>query len=519
MLFSMAATAQERVVVCPLNWMVDDTMTVVVKRAVAEARGAQALIFEIDTPGGRIDSAMDITNTILHAPCPTVAYVKGMGAISAGALISYSCKSIVMAPGTAIGASAPVGSGGGEMPRDVDEKTKSFLRARYRALGEENGHDPTLGEAMVDAGIEVRGHKDADGRYVFVKGKESVPAHPNTPEPARPSAPANPEDIVEEQATKLIHEVTGQRDQPVPEIAPHVEDTPPTFSADGSELVSASGKLLTLTTNEALKYGLISVRADRIDDVIGWLGHPQAARIYVQATPPERFFSWLTSPMIAGILLMIGIACIYIEIKTPGVVLPGVIGVICLLVFVASHALVGVAGWIDLALVVIGLGLVFAELFFIPSFGSVGIIGGVCLILGLYMSLTRVPIPQYAWDYQRLTEAAQTAMVTIVLLTAFIAATWKFLPRTPLYGRLVLEHAEQRDQGYVVQRSAETRDEVGLEGVARSKLRPAGCGRFNGVNYDVVTRGEFIEPGTPIRIIAVDGNRHVVEARKETTNA
>ena len=220
------------VVVCALDWPVDDAMPVVVARAVREAQGAAALVFLIDTPGGRVDCAIDINERIMSAKCPTIAYVKGMGAISAGALISYSCKHIIMAPGTNIGASAPVMMGMQQLPAEVDEKTKSFLRSRYRALGEENGHDPVLGEAMVDARIEVHGRKDAQGKYVFVKYVRE-----QAEEAPRPAAKTNdgmdPAERALSGAAEKVIEALGAPGQGVPAPAREENAPAPTENAAG----------------------------------------------------------------------------------------------------------------------------------------------------------------------------------------------------------------------------------------------------------------------------------------------
>ncbi len=504
-----------KVVVCPLDWMVDDAMVVVVKRAVREAKGAAALVFEIDTPGGRVDSAIDITNTIMGASCPTIAHVKGMGAISAGALISYSCKNIVMAPGTNIGASAPIMMGMEQVPQDVDEKTKSFLRSRYRALGEENGHDPLLGEAMVDDRIEIHGRKDEAGRYSFIKiNKVEAPQPSATPDqtPGLPISLDPMEEAIKNAAEKVAKELIGAK--PLPKNLPLADDdtSEPRLLPDGSEMVCAAGELLTLTTNEALRYGLIPLKATTLDEALAHFGYEKAPRENIERTWSEKLFSWLTSPLISGLLLMIGVAGIYIEFKTPGFGAPGIIGITCLALLLGSYLMIGLADWIDLLLVLAGLILLVVEIFFIPSFGAAGVAGGVCLILGLYLSLTRVPIPQYAWDYDRLADAGQTMAVGVSLFAVFVLATWKLFPKTPFYHWVVLTTTQQPDQGYIVQTAEQQTSAVGLKGVAATMLRPAGRGRFGDTTFDIVTRGEFIEPGTPVEIIEADGNRYVVKA-------
>ena len=169
--FTQTVDAQEEdfVVVCPIDGDILDGIAVVVKRAVTEeAQGAKAILFIIDTYGGRVDSAIDIANTILEAPAPTIAFITGRGAISAGALISYACDYIVMAPGANIGASTPIVPGM-EMTEEMNEKSMSFLRAKYRALGEENGHNPLIGEAMVDPSIELYAVDEPDGTFRIYK--------------------------------------------------------------------------------------------------------------------------------------------------------------------------------------------------------------------------------------------------------------------------------------------------------------------------------------------------------------
>lgn len=523
----MAASYAEEsvpfVVVCPLNWMVDDAMTVVVERAVRTAKGAEALIFIVDTPGGRVDSAIDISNAILGATCPTIAYIEGMGAISAGALISYSCKEIHMAPGTNIGASAPIiigmDGGGG----DVDEKTKSFLRSRYRALGQENGHDPLLGEAMVDQRVELRGYQGPDGAYVFTRTihEDTAAAPPTTTPPSTPP----PQDIealgreLAERAQQAVREMVRGQGAGTPETdleaeengAPDLAAIPP----DAMEIVSAAGELLTLTSNEALRYGLIDSKPESLDELLSSKGLSAARAVWITPNWSERLFSWLASPMISGLLLMIGLAALYLEIRTPGFGAAGIVGIICLGIFLGAYLIIGIANWADVLLVVIGIALLLVEVLLIPGFGFVGVIGGICIMLGLYLSLTRVPIPQYSWDFERLGDAGQTVATASGLFLLFCVATWKIFPKTPVYRQLVLSHAQQSQAGYTVQTEADAKHAIGLCGESVTMLRPAGRARIEGKLYDVVTRGEFIEAGCPVQIIEVQGNRYVVTATKK----
>ncbi len=515
------------VVVCPVEEMVDDGLVVIVQRAINEAEGAAALIFVVDTPGGKVDSAIEISNAILTAPCPTIAYVTGMGAISAGALISYSCDHIIMSSATNIGASTPIVMGGAQPSAEFNEKTNSFLRSRYRALGEENGHDPSLGEAMVDADIELRGYLQADGKYFIYRVREEDEGLSKSERATRDMVKAvrdafeseinkSVEDLLKEKADQVVREALKKK--PAQLVPPELESTMeegPTVLEDGSELVSARGELLTLTSSEALRYGLIPVKADTVDEVMQYYGYGGLRKVMIIPTWAEHLFRFLTSPMISGLLLLLGIGGLYIEIRTPGFGIPGMLGAMCLALFFGSYLVIGLADWLDIFLVLIGMLLILLEIFVIPGFGLAGVSGMICLVVGFYLSLTRVTIPQYSWDFQRLQDAGQTVFFATLMFMGFAILSWRIFPRTPLARRLVLSDAQDASQGYVVQSSSMASTAIGLEGIATSMLRPAGRGRFGTTTYDVVTRGEFIEKGRPIRIIEAGGNRYVVEERHE----
>jgi membrane-bound serine protease (ClpP class) len=530
------APGEPFVVICPIEGEIDDGVAVVVERAVAEAEGAEAIVFLIDTPGGRVDSAIDITSSIMGAPCKTIAYVQGMGAISAGALISYSCDSIIMAPGTNIGASTPIMMGA-EASEAVNEKSMSFVRAKYRALGEEKGHNPLIGEGMVDNEIELYGEPVEGGGYRVYKVREGKIVDAFTSSAFTPPGEEKSLEAMERAPKGLdrMHAQVDPENVPAPlkeffgipmekeEDLPEAEEDPEPFTKDvpsdvpeSAELISAAGKLVTLTSSEARDFGLVPVLANSLDEVASYEGWPQVQRYKVLPNFTESLFAWLTSPLISGLLLMCGVGGLYLEVRTPGFGLPGIIGLFCLAILFGSNLVLGLAEWWDLAFITLGIILLMIELFYIPGFGVIGLGGIISLCVGLYLSFTRVPIPEYTWDYQRLSDAGQTMTVATVLLSIFVVVTWRYLPRTPMARWLVLADSQTEDAGYIVQ-TTEDESAVGLRGQASSYLRPAGRGRFEGKTYDVVTRGEFLDAGTPIEIIRVEGNRYVVTELKESS--
>lgn len=143
------------VFVVPIEGLIDNALARYIDRAIvdAEAAGAAAVIFHIDTFGGLVDAADHIRKALLNAPMPTIAFID-RNAASAGALISYAAHRIVMVPGASIGAATVVEGTGGEAAPD---KYQSYMRGLMRATAEARGRNPRIAEAMVDENLEVEG--------------------------------------------------------------------------------------------------------------------------------------------------------------------------------------------------------------------------------------------------------------------------------------------------------------------------------------------------------------------------
>ncbi len=527
----LPASAQEPLpegdfaIVCHIEDEINDGIAVVVERAVREAENAKLLIFVIDTPGGRVDSAINITQSILKASCPTAAYIKGMGAMSAGAIISYACDHIIMAPATQIGASAPVMMGA-EPSEVMNQKSVSFVRAIYRSLAEEKGHNALIGEAMVDGDLEIYAvRNDDDTVTVFlVEDGETVEEsgsaiHPEMGELVDQVFDSS-EGAEDSPIKKVLEKFMGGTQKPGADdldeeaVAPKKRGRPADLP-EGAVRISARGELLTLTTQESVRWGLAMSSQKSIEDTMEFLDFGEMAIVTIEPTWAEALFAFLTNPMISGLLVMCAMGGIYLEVRTPGFGLPGIIGVTCLAIFFGAHYVIGLADWLDLTLVLLGLLLIVIELFALPGFGLAGLAGVLSLLTGLYLSLTRVAIPQFDWDFDRLGNAGQTITVASLLFIALNMLLWKLFPKTPLFKWLILEEAQTVEAGYTVQTTAQEQSAVGLTGVTTSMLRPSGRGRFGAKTYDIVTRGEFLEAGAPVRIIQAEGNRHVVTALEE----
>ncbi|UZX14510.1 ATP-dependent Clp protease proteolytic subunit [Thermus sp. PS18] len=141
----------------PIQGEIDPALAVFVEQALtrAEREGASGVVLLIDTPGGRVDAAIRISDRILQTPLPTLAVVQN--AFSAGALIALSCRQIAMLPGSEIGAALPVVALPLQQPQAADQKIISALKGKFRAVAEARGRPVELAEAMVDPQVEIPG--------------------------------------------------------------------------------------------------------------------------------------------------------------------------------------------------------------------------------------------------------------------------------------------------------------------------------------------------------------------------
>ena len=268
--------------------------------------------------------------------------------------------------------------------------------------------------------------------------------------------------------------------------------------------VIEKGKLLTLTTEEALQHKLVSVSADSIEAALEQLGlgKPELRR----TTPnwAENVVRFLTHPVLSSLLISLAMLGIILEIRTPGFGVPGIVGISCLALFFGSHWLVQLAGWEELLLAFVGIVLLVLEVLVIPGFGVAGVLGIVAIVSSFVLSLVG---PGFNTAFM-LAAAGRVVMALLVAVLASLVLL-RFLPRLPFGRRLVLSEGLPAAEGYASAPETDLRW-LGKSGRATSPLRPAGIAEIEGQRVDVVSEGELIEAGQAIQVIRVDGNRVVV---------
>ena len=456
-------------------FIVDLGLASFVERAVREAEEAQALaiIFDIETFGGRVDAAVEIKDIILNTELKTIAFVRR--GISAGALIALAARDIVMAPGSTIGAATPVAFApppAGEEPPPIDEKTLSFVRAEFRATAEESNHSKNLAEAMVDPRIELEA--------VTINGKLYI---------------LTPQEVAEKKERlgkdKIIIETTG---------------IPEGFS---------EGKLLTLTADEAVRFGLANYKVTRLENIPPLFGMEEATLRKATITWSENLVRFLTHPIISGLLLTLGMLGLIFELRIPGWGVGGTIGLVSLALFFGGRFLAGMAEWAMVlipVLFILGIALLALEIFVIPGFGVAGISGIIMIVASIFFALIGDPLPPIPGIRREYIEALHIISYSFIAAFVIIILSLRFIPQTNFWKRarhrLVLVSTQASELGY---RATSSQEElIGKEGVTETILRPAGRVKFDNNILDVVTEGEFIDIDKKVKIINIEGNRIIV---------
>ncbi|UQA58654.1 NfeD family protein [Polyangium aurulentum] len=273
--------------------------------------------------------------------------------------------------------------------------------------------------------------------------------------------------------------------------------------------VVEKGKLLTLTTEEALLLGVAERRADGIDELLAQRGLSGAD---IRTTAPnwaERLVRFLTMPALSSLLLAIGMLGLFVEIRTPGFGVPGLLGLFCLGLFFWSHALVELVGWEEIALIAVGVALLALEAFVISGFGIAGVLGILALLAGLGMSLLGAGVTA-----RGVLGAATQVAVALGGALGGAALLLRFLPRLPFARSLVLASGMSPHE-LPFEPSAFDRILPGDRGRAATILRPSGIAEIAGVRVDAMSEGEYIPAGTPVEVVRVEASYVVVRSAAE----
>jgi membrane-bound serine protease (ClpP class) len=206
---------------------------------------------------------------------------------------------------------------------------------------------------------------------------------------------------------------------------------------------------------------------------------------------------------VSPLLLSLGVLGLMFEIKTGAFGLGGLISLASLGLFFGSSFLLGLAGWEELLLLGLGMIAIAVEVLVLPGFGVAGVLGIVAVAAAIVLAMVGA-----APTTADLVQALAVLSASLVITAALAYAWLRHLPNSGRFSGLFLRGGMARTEGYIS--AAPREDLVGREGVALTDLRPAGTARIGSERVDVVTEGEYVAQGSPVRVIRSEGYRHVV---------
>jgi membrane-bound ClpP family serine protease len=568
---AVPATRQaDKVVIITVHKEIDDVMLQSITRrlTLAERGGADAIVFDINTPGGEVGAVIAICDRIKTSSVRnTIAWVN-TEAISGGAIMALACREIVMNEASHIGNAMPVMiEQGTRRGRAVpqDELKKKILPVllgnvldsvrRHNDAASRYQWDEFLAQAMVVNDLQlwwVR-HKET-GIFVAVDRREAELLFPgqSLDGPARLVGGQAPSTAATNQGTPVSSPPTGgpiampsgstklagiRPDMIAKEMTSSslTEHRPRVTGADAGkyeliERISDGSSAAFLSAADAAHYNFASnsrpsgtsavlepIRNET--DLKAFLGAKHISRL--DTTWSEGLVVFLTNPIVRGAFFVIFVIALIIELTHPGVTLPGVVAVVCLGLALAPAALIGMAGWWTIVAVLAGLVLIMMEVLVFPGLGAPGIAGAVLLFGGLVGSFigagglfpdTDAQRASRLWGISTLLGGMFTAGVMIYFLA-------KHLESVPLLNRLVLANspANDDDTGMLAAMGEDTTApaKVGDLGVAITPLRPAGKVEIEGRVVDAVAEFGLVEPGAKVRVTSVTEFRVAVEQVRE----
>jgi len=433
----------------------------------AQKVGCDVLIIEIDSPGGLKIESLKMARLIRDCKWAyTVVFIRNE-AISGGALMSLGCDEIHIAPNAKFGDIGEIGFDAEAFAwRLIEPKIESYLSRDARDLAQSKGRPADLAESMVDKDVLVFIKQDDDGESDFTTARVDDKQQPVAPW------------------------------QIVPE--------------------SGDERFLTLSGQRTKQLGIAQYFADSRNEVLeSFEGGKNAKIVEFRHTTTDTIVHWLNTPFLTGLLLVAGLVALYFELTAPGIGVGGLISALCATLFFWSRMSGGTSGWLEVILFLAGLIFLIMEIFVIPGTGVAGMGGGLLLLASVILASQDFVVPQTVWDWNRLLVSMLTVICscTIFMVAAFFIT--RSLGSLPIFNRLVLapdgrsaQTASERSNGNDKDSASAAQPEisVGDWGKSESLLRPSGRAIFNGRSFDVVSDGSFVEPGTQLKVIRIQGN-------------
>ena len=455
--FSLAETVYH----IPIEGTIDLGLPPFIERSIAEAEenNAKTIIFEVNTFGGRVDAATQIKDAILDSKVPTVAFINKR-AISAGALISLSCEKVFMAGGATIGATTAVDMQGNK----ASEKVISYMREEMAATAEKRGRDTYIARGMVDEELEFPNKVIKE----FINDGEDLD-----------TIKTKVYYLVIDGDTVIVDDIEGRK----------------------------QGNLITLTTEQSLKYKIADASLENFEAVLDTLGFSNLAVNKTTENWSENFVRFLTNPVVASLLTTFGFLGILFELQSPGWGIPGSIGLICLALSLSASYIAELATMSDLLVILMGMLFLMLEAFVFPGFGVAGVVGIIFILWGLYLLL----LPDVPVGEEVLSQASNGLIIGIIGGLVGLVLLFRAMTKTKFWRDLTSPDIQKKEDGYVASFGWEKL--VGEEALTETDLHPSGWINVGNERVFALSEGNFIDKDVKVVILSVDGNRVVVRKK------
>lgn len=521
--------------------------------AIAEASGADAIVIELDTPGGQVGAVLEICDAIRNSPITnSVAWINPT-AYSGGAIIALSCKEIVTTRSARMGDALPIRLSEIGMLIDMPEAERQKITAPL--LGEVvgsarlRGWDEFVVQGFVALGVELWWVRDtqtgeqfaineAEYRMLFDgQPPRTRPILSNAPKLSTDTPDAQPENTGEDPDTTKN---PGEFRAAGPRVAAIEVDSVEIGRESTRRVVSESQKgQVELIGYLCTGDGPLILDADQLA-MLGFAANLDGAGALdpvLLDADLERFFgakhlrrlapNWSealvvfsTHPATRGVLLVVFLLMLFLEMSHPGVGLPGALAMVALVGLLGPPALIGLASWWEIGAIAVGIMLMFVEVFLLPGFGIPGIAGLLLLfggMLGTFVGDTTGIFPDSPQEQENMFYGMLVMVLSIVTASVGMYYIAKNFGSIPILGRLILTDDNESGDGLLgaipVERDALPR--IGSRGKAVTPLRPSGDAQFGEKIVDVVSDLGYVDAGTRVRVVAADEFRVVVEAIDE----
>jgi len=443
----------------PRDRPIDQSTYLQVKFALEEYKKEQVsfILLHLNTPGGEVFAATSIAELLQEIDqkehIPVIAVIDNW-ALSAGAMLAYSCRWIAVSNQALMGAAEPVMASSSGQMESAPEKINSALRAEFGTLAKNYGRNPLIAEAMVDKDL------------IVVKREGEI---------------------------LRLNEMSAVK--------------------KGDEVISAQGKLLTLDADQLIDLQIADFRlppSGNLFELPFFASIPQVKELHYGSWKID-FFAFLTNPLVASLLMMGLILGVYMEMQHPGMGVPGIVALTCLGLVLLSHFSTQAVDWLEILFVLVGILLLLIEVLILPGFGVTGILGVLLILFGVgALLLPSWGSTQFSWNGEGWNLSAiafvnrlEWLLGSLLLSTLMIMLIARFFtPRFLERNKMILHETQE---GSVAGLEKDQLPLKGAEGRAFTSLHPGGKIQIGDQIYEALSEGELIDRGAKVLVSKIQG--------------